>query len=282
MKLKINYIRSLIKKRERLSHKGDYGHVLVIAGSKNMTGAAVLAVNSALRSGAGLVTLGIKEQLFPVVAKKLEPEAMLFCYKNKNQLFEFIRKRKVTSIVLGPGLGNNKKTAEHVKNILFKVNLPVVLDADGLNVSKEKDLKKAESKLIITPHPGEFSRLTQKKAPKLQGARLDVAKLFAKQNNLICVLKGHNTVISDGVQVYENTTGNPGMAKGGSGDCLSGIIGALILQVKAPVLLSAALAGVYVHGLAGDIAAKENTEISMKASDLIKNIPKAFKRIING
>ncbi|MBN1622524.1 MAG: NAD(P)H-hydrate dehydratase [Endomicrobiales bacterium] len=286
--------------RKKNSHKGSYGHVLVLAGSRGMTGASVLSCNGALRSGAGLVTLGVPERQQSIAAKRVRPEAMTLALpENKRgtfrrsaagKVFDFVKKRKITSTVLGPGIGINSDTEAFVKNIIRNLNLAVVLDADALNVfSKASGSKKPEikgfrnikSELIITPHPGELGRLLNISAGKVQNNRMEIARDVAAKNSLVCVLKGYKTVVTDGKRVFVNTTGNPGMSTGGCGDVLSGMIASLYMQVKEPRALNAALAGVYIHGLAGDIAAKTVTEQGLLAGDIAEYIPKALKRVFN-
>ncbi len=288
MKLTKQYIRSLILKRRRDANKGDFGHVLIIAGSRGMTGAAVLCANGALRSGAGLVTVAVPESQQEIVAKNIRPEAMTIPMPEKNGgfslkayqvIFKFLSKRKVSALVLGPGIGRSPEIIKLVNKILISMDLPIVLDADGLNAASSSSniFKKTRSTLIITPHPGEFSRLTGITAETINKNRIKTAKAFAGENKLICVLKGYKTVISDGKKAFENTTGNPGMASGGMGDVLSGMIAAFIPHVKEPALLNAALCAVFLHGFAGDIAADEKTTVSLLAKDLAESIPKAVK-----
>ncbi|MCX5781656.1 MAG: NAD(P)H-hydrate dehydratase [Elusimicrobia bacterium] len=220
----------------------------------------------------------------------MRPEAMTlglpekdgkFSFKALSKISEFIKLRKVTSIVIGPGIGKTSDTARLVKAILLSVNLPLILDADGLNAipSKSSILRNSKAKIIATPHPGELSRLIGVTVKKINQSRINAAKEFSKKNNLICVLKGHKTVVSDGNKIFLNTTGNPGMATGGSGDVLSGMISALISQVKEPKLLNAALSGVFLHGLAGDYASKMKTQIGLLAQDIAENIPVALKKV---
>ena len=283
MKLNKSFIRSLIKKREKNSHKGDFGHVLVVAGSKGMAGAAALSANGALRSGAGLVTAAVPADIYTITAKQARPEIMVFPYANIKQLFDFIRKRKISILAIGPGLGVSAKTKAIVKKAVNELKIPIVLDADALNTIAGTDiLEKAKADIVITPHQKEFSRLSCVSVLDMEKSRISVAKEFARKNKVVYVLKGNKTVVSDGNITYLNNTGNPGMATAGSGDVLTGIIAALLSQVKEPRPLNAAAAGVYIHGLAGDLAAKEKTQVSLIASDISENIHKAFKRVING
>ncbi|OGS27744.1 MAG: NAD(P)H-hydrate dehydratase [Elusimicrobia bacterium RIFOXYB2_FULL_48_7] len=289
-------IKKLILKRKPASSKNDYGHVLVIAGSRGMTGAAALCANACIRSGAGLVTLGVPCSQQPVAAKKTLPEAMtLSLAETKNaalsakalkKILGFIYKRKITGIAMGPGLSTNPSTKKLVLEILKKCTVPVVLDADALNAipGSLNVLKKSAAGITVTPHPGELSRLSQTSVSSIQKTRLHSAVDFARANNVICVLKGHKTIVTDGKKTFINTTGNPGMSKGGSGDVLTGMIAAFRAQVKGSSmkekLLNAAVASVYLHGLAGDLAAKEKTQISMTPGDIIDYIPEAVKKTL--
>ena len=282
-------VRSLIPPRKKNSHKGDYGHVLIVAGSRNMTGAAVLCVNGALRAGAGLVTLGAIKSVLPLITKKLRPEAMVLPLDEANgmvsskaagKILDLIRVKKISSLALGPGLGRGRAITELAKKILSSAGVPIVIDADGLNAVKPGDLKKARAGVIITPHPGEMSRLDGLKVREIQKARGRTAKDFAAAAGAVCVLKGAGTIVSDGKKVFINTTGNPGMAKGGSGDVLTGMIAALIGQAKEPKLLNAALCGVYLHGLAGDIAAAKKTQLGLLPGDIAETIPEAARRVL--
>jgi len=290
MKLTPALIRSLIKPRKRASNKGDYGHVLVVAGSKGMPGAPVLCAAGAMRGGAGLVTVAVPDSQYDIIARRLLPEAMVLPLPERNGcisssgfpgLKKYIRDRKVSSVVIGPGMRVNKDTFRLVKRLIDLAGIAVIADADALNVfaGDPKALGNAKADLIITPHPGEMSRLTGLRITEIQGRRGGIAKEFAKRYRLVCVLKGDGTIISDGKRVFVNSTGNPGMAKGGSGDTLAGIIAALAVQVKEPTFLNAALAGVYIHGLAGDIAAGKKTAIGMTAGDIAEAVPAALKRL---
>jgi len=289
-KLTSQFIKSLILTRRKKAHKGDFGHVLIIAGSRGMTGAAILCANGALRCGAGLVTAGVPESQQKIVAANIRPEAMTlplpetdgkFSFKALQGILKFIKSRKVTSLAIGPGIGKSSDITKLVKKLLQRIALPVILDADGLNaLSGSIDVfKKAKAGLIITPHPGELSRLSGLPAKKINGNRIKAAEQFARCNKVVCVLKGYGSVVSDGKKSFVNTTGNPGMATGGTGDVLSGMISALTSQVKEPKALNAALCGVFLHGLAGDIAAKKKTRIGLLARDVAESIPEAIKAV---
>ncbi|MDI6640869.1 MAG: NAD(P)H-hydrate dehydratase [Elusimicrobiota bacterium] len=297
-------VKKLIAKRKSNSHKYNYGHVLILAGSRGLTGAAVLCANACIRSGAGLVTLGVPKSQQGIVAKKILPEIMTLPLKETMQrtisvnafseIKNFIHKRKVDVIAIGPGLSTNNSTKKLVKKLVKVIRfIPIILDADGLNAINESDLKISSHNIIATPHPGELSRITGISTKEIQRRRLEITKKFAKINNIICILKGYQTVINNGDEVFVNTTGNPGMATAGCGDVLTGMISAFIEQVNPThhperhrknlkeKLLNASIVSVYLHGLAGDIAAKEKTEISLIATDIIEKIPEALKSVLD-
>ncbi|HEY2149081.1 MAG TPA: NAD(P)H-hydrate dehydratase [Pirellulales bacterium] len=267
------------------SHKGTYGHALLVGGSRGMSGAITLSAMAAQRSGAGLVTVATAEACQDVVAAA-EPSYMtvpLAC-DDQGRLAKPAYRRiaevaaKCTSIGCGPGMQRTEDVDYLVGRMYFEFTQPMVVDADALNaLAAQPDLfSRHAGPRIVTPHPGEFARLNgiEKLNPD---ERIDRAKDFAIRGKLIVVLKGHRTIVTDGHDCYENDTGNPGMATGGSGDALTGIITALLGQNLTP--FAAAQLGVYVHGLAGDLAAKEIGQTSLIASDLIRFLPEAFKQV---
>ncbi|MBN1405084.1 MAG: NAD(P)H-hydrate dehydratase, partial [Candidatus Omnitrophica bacterium] len=264
----------------------DYGHLCVIAGSAGMSGAACMASQAAFRAGCGLVTLGVPKSLYPIAAKKLT-EVMLKTLPetksgslSKSAFSEILKLLKNKSAcAIGPGISQNKQTMGLILKLLIKLNIPAVLDADGLNALSQNVnvLKKIKAPFILTPHPGEMARLIGHKADYVQKNRKTVALAFAKKYNVTVVLKGHNTVVAGRKnKIYVNKTGNPGMATAGSGDVLTGIIGSFLAQGAAPY--EAAKLGVYIHGLAGDLAKKQTGEVSLIASDILANIPKVIRR----
>ena len=283
-----------IFKRNKNSFKNNFGHILVIAGSYNMPGAGVLCANSAITSGAGLVTIAFPKSAYPVIAKNIKPEIMLLPLEEKNGTFsksaqnkilKFIEKRKITSVAIGCGTGKSSSVKNLILSIIKKFDIYVTIDADGLNSlegkqknSIIKEFKNSKSKITVTPHPKEFERISGIKYKEDTNYRKQITKTFAKNNDIICLLKGHKTVVSDGNKVYINTTGNAGMATAGSGDVLTGIISAFECIENKDLLLKVSTA-VYVHGLAGDFAAKEKSQVSMTASDIIDNIYKAVKKL---
>jgi len=273
--------------RKPSSHKGSFGHLLVIAGSPGMTGAASLTALSALRVGAGLVTLGIPEDLNPILETKLTEVMTLPLPQSKDKTlcregFEKIKdfSQKCKAMAIGPGISSTKQTKELISTIIDQLDIPLVIDADGINVlaGELSLLKKYKASLIITPHPGEMGRLVGASVEEIQKDRIRSAVALAKKIGAIVVLKGARTVIaSKEGNSWVNLTGNPGMATGGSGDILTGIIGGLLTQKLSS--LEAAKTGVYLHGYAADLAAQKKGEISLIASDTLETIPEAIRRI---
>ncbi|MCD5397512.1 NAD(P)H-hydrate dehydratase [candidate division NPL-UPA2 bacterium] len=283
-------ISSLLPHRRKDSHKGDYGHILILAGSTGFTGAAALAGLGALRSGGGLVTLGVAESLNPIMEMKLtevmtkplpETEAGSLSLEAEGEILRLVQ--KVDALAIGPGLSTHPETSELVRRLLVRVKKTIVIDADGLNglAGDISLLTKSPASIIITPHPGEMGRLLGKATKDVQSERIGVTQEVASQTGTVVVLKGARTVISDREEeVYVNPTGNPGMAQGGMGDILTGMIASFIGQGLTE--LEAAKAGVYIHGLAGDIAAENQGETGLIASDLLDNLPQAIKRLQPG
>ena len=277
-----------LKKRPLKAHKGDFGHVLVVGGSEGYTGAPCLAAQAALLSGAGLVTLAVPRGIYAICARKLT-EVMVRPFPETRQHSFSLKAldglgriaEKMASCVVGPGFSQVLETQTLLLKFLQRLLCPTVIDADGLNaLAKEPALlKKVEVPLILTPHPGEMGRLIGKSTRVIQADRKRIASDFAKRYGVVLVLKGHHTVVAaPGGKIYMNQTGNPGMASGGTGDVLAGMVGALLGQGLSPY--DAARLGVYVHGLAGDLASKEKGEVSLIAGDLLKYLPTAFKKVV--
>ncbi|MCL2409831.1 MAG: NAD(P)H-hydrate dehydratase [Oscillospiraceae bacterium] len=264
-----------LPRRNPLTHKGDYGRVLILAGSVGYTGAPVLSARAASRTGAGLVSVAVPGDIYPIIAATLDEE-MPFPLTGVDNLLS--RADSCDALLIGPGLGSSPDVANTVRTMLANVKTPVILDADGINAicGNIDILDNAACPLILTPHPGEFARLG---GDLSHGDRVGEARQFATAHNCILILKGHRTIttLPDG-SAYINTTGGPAMAKGGSGDVLSGMIAALIGQ-KFP-LKDAVLAAVYIHGLAGDICADRLGEYSVTAGDVIAALPEAVKRVM--
>lgn len=267
------------------SHKGDYGHVLVIGGSVGFAGAPMLSALAALRSGAGLVSLAVPEEIYFVVASQML-EVMVHPLPATEQgtlgpgslaaLQPLLAKADV--VAFGPGLSQQPAAQKFAQKLIASTDLPIVLDADGINAFAGRSrtlLRKARGPLVITPHPGEMARLLGFSVDAIQRNRVKVAMETAKQLRVTVVLKGHRTVVASATgATYTNTTGNPGMASAGVGDVLTGVIAALIGQGLSS--FQAATAGVYWHGLAGDLATRRLGQISMIASDLLAALPDAF------
>lgn len=280
-------IRKLIPRRRPDSHKGDFGRIFIVAGSVGMSGAAIMASQAALRSGAGLVTVGVPESLSNVMAKRLTESMFKVLPETKSgtlsrraypKIQSFVKSQNVLAI--GPGLSQNPETQKLIQKVVLASRIPVVLDADGLNAfaGKAAQLRKIKAPLIATPHPGEFRRLFKEVVPGDSRGRIKVARKIAKMYRIYLILKGHQTVVADpGGRTFINSTGNAGMATGGSGDVLTGVMAALLGQKLKP--FDAACAAVYCHGLAGDLAAKKIGQISMIASDIIQFLPQAFRRL---
>ena len=277
-----------IPKRDKQTNKGDYGRVLIISGSKGMTGAGCLTARAAHRSGAGLVYLAVPESLGAIYGSSLT-ETITILLKDEGRGYilpeniELIEKHMEGKdvIAIGPGLSINNSTVEIVRRIVEYSTVPLVLDADALNAAAYdvSILKRLKTTAVVTPHPGEMARLTGKTTEQIQKDRINTAKEFACKWNVITVLKGWRTIIAlpDGT-IYINCTGNPGMATAGTGDVLTGLIAGFIAQGIQPHY--AACAGVYIHGLAGDLAASKIGEHGIIASDLIDEIPYVIKTII--
>jgi len=270
-------ILSLLKTRKKFGHKGDYGHGLLIGGSYGKMGAVVLGAGAALRTGAGLLTCYVPS-CGNLVLQTAVPEAMVIHDNAAWYIGDTVPTEKYDAVGAGPGLGTMPESHNMVHNLLLNCKKPIVLDADSLNIlSVHSDwLPKLPENTILTPHPGEFDRLTGKATSGF--TRLEKQIQFSRKLKCIVVLKGAYTSISSpSGEVWFNSTGNPGMATAGSGDVLTGMLLSLLAQGYDPV--DAAITGVYIHGLAGDIAAEKSCYESVIASDIINSIPEAFRRI---
>jgi hydroxyethylthiazole kinase-like uncharacterized protein yjeF len=289
-------IAQLFAPRSRNSNKGMYGHALVVGGSLGKAGAAAMAGFSALRTGAGLVTVATAKSTLPTVAgfhpelmtePLEETEASTIALKAIQQVKQLAEKKTVLAI--GPGISRHEQTSQLVRALVVERKTAIVLDADGLNAfeGRADDLSRrgdhaspqANPALVLTPHPGEMSRLTGMTITAIQHDRLNVAREFAKQHRVILVLKGDRTIIAgpDG-ECWVNPTGNPGMATGGTGDILTGIVAGMIAQFPGRAF-QAVIASVYLHGLAGDLACETTGEQALVATDLIRTLPTAIRQI---
>ena len=282
-------VSSWLPRRKTGTHKGDFGRVLVVAGSVGMAGAAILTATACLRTGAGLVTLAVPGQIHDAVTAKV-PEIMTLPLPHKdgvlsgNALDDILEKLKnVDVLAIGPGLSQNRETTELVQRLLPQVKIPLVLDADGLNAlaGDTTILKDITAPMILTPHPGEMARLLGVSTSEVQQQRLALALQQAKSWNLTVLLKGARTLVAapDGT-LYINSTGNPGMATAGSGDVLTGIIAGLIAQGLE--ITPAAAAGAYLHGMAGDRGSVDLGTYGLLAGDILNYLPQCIKDIFVG
>ncbi len=272
--------------RKATAHKGDFGRVFILAGSVGYTGAVHLAGQGALRSGAGLITLGVPQKIYSIVARR-QAEVMTrpfpstkqgsLAFKALRPIRQFLKSQTVLAI--GPGLSQNRETQQLIRKLISGAKIPMVIDADGLNALKNHAalLKKCRGDVILTPHPGEFCRLFGGKLSDKDTDRKKRAKEIAKKHRITVVLKGYRTVIaSPSGNVVLNKSGNPGMASGGMGDVLTGIIASLLGQCFS--VNEAACLGVYLHGLAGDLAGKKTGQASLTAGDVLDALPAAIRR----
>ncbi len=272
------------------THKGDYGHLLVLAGSVGKTGAATLACKAAMRVGAGLVTLGIPRSLNEIMEVKLtetmtmslpETEYRTLGLDAFHEIVEI--SQGMQALVIGPGISTVDETEQLVRKLVKTLCIPMVIDADALTaLSLEPEiLKDVEPSIILTPHPGEMARLTGLSSKAIQDNRVEVSRNFATEYGVSLVLKGSRTIIAQSDKnIHINPSGNPGMASGGTGDILTGMMGGLVCQ-GFPVP-SAAIAATYIHGLAGDIAADEKGEMALIATDILEKIPHVLKEMAKG
>ena len=272
-------VSALLPPRDPMAHKGDFGKLLLLCGSRGYTGAAYFAAMGALRAGAGLVFLGVPESIYVIEAVKLN-EAVVFPLPDKQGILSaeaipqiLQRLPDMDAVVVGPGLGQSEDTFQITAAVLQNAGCPVILDADGINlIAGHKDLLRGRDKpTILTPHEGEFRRLWG----PVGKDRMASAATAARELNSILLLKGHETCITDGYAEYRNPTGNPGMAVGGSGDVLAGIIAGLIGQGLSP--LEAAACGAWLHGRAGDVCAQKLGQYGMLPSDMLQVLPRLLK-----
>jgi NAD(P)H-hydrate epimerase len=280
--------RWLSVQRRPETHKGDYGHLLVIAGSVGKTGAAAMACEAALRMGAGLVTLAIPKSLNAIMEVKLtevmteplpETPKQTLSLRALNSILHLCENKK--AVIIGPGIGTTKETQSLILKLIKTLNLPIVLDADGLTAlaTQPKILPAMNRSLILTPHPGEMAKLIGSTPREVQEDRIGISRNFSQSRHVHLVLKGHRTLIATPKgEIFINPSGNPGMASGGTGDVLTGMIGGLICQGFD--ILPSLQMSVYLHGLAGDEIALEKGEKSLIATDLIQKIPALLERRI--
>jgi NAD(P)H-hydrate epimerase len=276
----------LLPRRQADSHKGDFGRVLIVAGSRGMSGAASLSGLGALRGGAGLVRVATPQEVSTAVAA-YEPSYLTYPLPEDSdgritaaalpELLELIKTNDV--LALGPGIGQSLILSQTVTSLLATLQKPTILDADGINAlrGRSEPIDALGPRAILTPHPGEFARLLGTDIETVQAHRSEVAVEFSRRHHNVTVLKGHRTIVTDGDHVYVNRTGNPGMATGGSGDVLTGLVAALVAQGMRT--FDAAVLGTYLHGLAGDLAARELGYTALIASDLVRFLPAAIRTV---
>lgn len=272
--------------RPKNSHKYDYGHILVVGGSPGMVGAAWLAAQAAMRAGAGMVTIATSAEVQAVLDARVR-ELMTMAIPPDNSkayklVLDYIARRKVHTLVVGPGLKEDRR--DLVRDLATGADVPIVLDAGGLATFEKRTEELAEAgiinpNIILTPHPGEYARVSGETLPNDRAGIRDHVALFAHHHHLTLVYKGPETLVSSAhlSSIYENTTGNPGMSTAGTGDVLSGIIAALSGQGLKPH--EAAACGVYLHGLAADLAVREKTQPAMIASDIIEYLPVTYRAL---
>ncbi|MBI4352294.1 MAG: NAD(P)H-hydrate dehydratase [Candidatus Omnitrophica bacterium] len=273
--------------RKKDADKSSFGHVLVLAGSRGMTGAAVLTARAALVSGGGLVTLGAPRGLEVFMARAPLEVMPLGLPETKEGtlsgtayrfILDFVKRRRVNALAVGPGLSQHEETGALVRRVVQSVSTPMVLDADGLNSFKgcASLFRRHRGEVVLTPHKREFERFFSEPWPEELSARIALAKKLSGFYHGTLVLKGSPTVVVNGEDFYVNSTGNPGMAKGGAGDALTGITASFIAQGLSS--FQAALWAVYLHGKAADMAVKETSELGLTASDIVEYLPKVFCR----
>ncbi|MBW4054831.1 MAG: NAD(P)H-hydrate dehydratase [Proteobacteria bacterium] len=284
-----NTIRPLLQRRDRQAHKGTFGHCLIVAGSTGKTGAAALSANSAVRAGSGLVTLAAVENIHSILELKttevmtvpLPDSGRGYLANNAFTMIEKLLEGK-DAVAIGPGLDRHPETCALIHNLVETIALPLVIDADGLNALAEdvSVLKRKKSQqVILTPHPGEMSRLTGISIPDVEAIRISVAQEFARNYGVFVVLKGARTIIASPAGIAAiNGSGNPGMATGGVGDVLTGIIVSLLGQRYTAWV--ACRLGVFIHGFAADMVAEEKGEIGINATDILEKLPYAYNKLL--
>jgi len=281
-------VKYILEPRYENTHKGTYGHLFVVAGSPGKSGAAALAALGAQRSGTGLVTVGIPQSLNPIMEQKTTeamteplPETALETLGTDSidRVLEIIKNKK-TAVAIGPGISTANETREFLYEIIRSIDLPMVIDADALTLVADnpKILNEAKAPIVLTPHPGEMSRLAAISTDEVQADRIGIAMEFAKKYGIYLVLKGARSIIATPKgKVFINTTGNAGMASGGMGDVLTGIVGGFLAQRIDPE--DACKLGVFLHGLSGDLVAEQNGEAGMIAGDIANSLPRAIKEL---
>ena len=280
-------IKKMLPIRKPISNKGTYGHALCVCGSMRMTGAAYLSIGGALRCGAGLVTAAFPQNAYSAIAPKLTEPLLLPLESNFEGTFAFSAKagildasERASAVLIGCGIGYNKDTASLVQSLVKETKKPMIIDADGINaLSSNIDiLKEAQAPIILTPHPGEMSRICKKSIPEIIANPIITAYEFAKKYGVTVVLKGANTIVCshDSNEIYVNTTGNQGLARGGSGDLLAGMTVSFLAQGMKP--FDASVCAVYLHGLCADEVAEKTSMRGMLPSDVLNYMPEFFSK----
>lgn len=283
-RIEFKQVKKSFPKRETNSHKGTFGTLSCVCGSRGFAGAAVMSAEAAIKCGVGLVNVLLPESIYNIVASNLCEPIFTLLKETKDGTLSidckeklFLALEKSTACLVGCGLGNNEDTRNLIFNIIENYNRPIVVDADGINaVSMNINvLREAKGPIILTPHSGEMGRLLKKDTDFVNANREYCAKKIAVENNVTVILKGSRTIVSDkNGDTFINITGNPGMATAGMGDVLAGMIASFLAQGMKP--LNAAISGVYLHGTAGDICAEKFSQISMSATDVINELPSLF------
>ncbi len=279
----LSYVKNNLVPRNENSNKGTFGKLLSVCGSRNMQGAAVLCANAAVKSGVGLLTCAFPQKAYGAIAPKLTEPLMLPLpddengFLSANAIYDISKKLSgATAVVVGCGLGVTKGTEAVVDSILKNAKCPIIIDADGLNILSENIdiLKTATVPIILTPHPGEMARMLKTTIEEVERDRMSACKLLCEKTNAVVLLKGCNTVIAMGDKAFINPTGNSGMAKGGSGDALAGIIGSFSAQGMDA--FKSAVCGAYIHGMAGDLASQKYSVMGMTPTMLVDCLPELF------
>lgn len=276
-------IKALMPKRKSESHKGDYGRIAVLGGSSGMAGSVYMASLAAMRSGAGMTFILAPKSINKIlqikaneqIIKEIACQNFYYSPEIVKQILDNIDGKD--ALIIGPGMGKGENLNELISEIITSTDIDIIIDADGLNaISKDLSILKSKNNIILTPHMGEFSRLTGIEIDKIKADEENIARKFAKDNDVILVLKSNQTIVTDGENFYKNEIGNPGMATAGVGDVLTGVIASFMKRLDP---FEAAKLGVYIHSLAGDIASQKLGEDSLMATDIIDSLPDAIKKL---
>lgn len=276
-------IKALMPKRKSESHKGDYGRIAVLGGSSGMAGSVYMASLAAMRTGAGMTFILAPKSISKIlqikaneqIIKEIACQNFYYSPEIVKQILDNIDDKD--ALIIGPGMGKGENLDKLISEIITSTDIDIIIDADGLNaISKDLSILKSKNNIILTPHMGEFSRLTGIEIDKIKADEENIARKFAKDNDVILVLKSNQTIVTDGVNFYKNEIGNPGMATAGVGDVLTGVIASFMKRLDP---FEAAKLGVYIHSLAGDIASQKFGEDSLMATDIIDSLPDAIKKL---